>query len=133
MTYSKCAQLLVSNKISGWVLTLRIWNTTFFLQKLMCTLLLGLLLLLLTFLKWANQLIFNFLIFVYQKHGSLCTTFYLLFFLKVIQFFFSSYTFKFILIFPALCLYSQKKQDLELTVTQVMNSLLPHSDVNWRK
>ena len=27
-------------------------------------------------------------------------------------------------------LYSQQKQDLELTVTQIMNSLLPNSDLN---
>ena len=27
-------------------------------------------------------------------------------------------------------LYSQQKQDQELTVTQIMNSLLPNSDVN---
>ena len=30
-------------------------------------------------------------------------------------------------------LYSQQKQDLELTVAQVMNSLLQNSDLNWRK
>ena len=30
-------------------------------------------------------------------------------------------------------LYSQQKQDWELTVTQIMNSLLPNSDLNWRK
>ena len=30
-------------------------------------------------------------------------------------------------------LYSQKKQYQELTVAQIMNSLLPNSDVNWRK
>ena len=30
-------------------------------------------------------------------------------------------------------LYSQKKQDLELTMAQIMNSLLPNSDLNWRK
>ena len=30
-------------------------------------------------------------------------------------------------------LYSQKKQDWELAVTQIMNSLLPNSDLNWRK
>ena len=30
-------------------------------------------------------------------------------------------------------LYSQQKQDLELTVAQVMNSLLPNSDLNLRK
>ena len=30
-------------------------------------------------------------------------------------------------------LYSQQKQDLELTVAQTMNSLLPNSDLNWRK
>ena len=30
-------------------------------------------------------------------------------------------------------LYSQQKQDHELTVAQIMNSLLPNSDVNWRK
>ena len=30
-------------------------------------------------------------------------------------------------------LYSQQKQDQELTVTQIMNSLLPNSDSNWRK
>ena len=30
-------------------------------------------------------------------------------------------------------LYSQQKQDQELTMDQVMNSLLPNSDINWRK
>ena len=30
-------------------------------------------------------------------------------------------------------LYSQQKQDWELTVAQIMNSLLPNSDVNCRK
>ena len=30
-------------------------------------------------------------------------------------------------------LYSQQKQDRELTVVQIMNSLLPNSDWNWRK
>ena len=30
-------------------------------------------------------------------------------------------------------LYSQQKQDLELTVAQIMSSLLPDSDSNWRK
>ena len=30
-------------------------------------------------------------------------------------------------------LYSQQKQDWELTVTQIMNSSLPNSDLNWRK
>ena len=30
-------------------------------------------------------------------------------------------------------LYSQRKQDRELTVAQIMNSLLPNSDLNWRK
>ena len=30
-------------------------------------------------------------------------------------------------------LYSQQKHDLELTVAQNMNSLLPNSDLNWRK
>ena len=29
-------------------------------------------------------------------------------------------------------LYSQQKQDGELTVAQIMNSLLPNSDLNWR-
>ena len=29
--------------------------------------------------------------------------------------------------------YSQQKQDQELTVAQMMNSLLQNSDVNWRK
>ena len=29
-------------------------------------------------------------------------------------------------------LYSQQKQDQELTVAQVMNPLLPNSDLNWR-
>jgi len=28
---------------------------------------------------------------------------------------------------------SQKKQDHELTVAQTMESLLPNSDLNWRK
>ena len=28
---------------------------------------------------------------------------------------------------------SQQKQDLELTVAQIMNTLLPNSDLNWRK
>ena len=30
-------------------------------------------------------------------------------------------------------LYSQQKQNLELTVAQIMNSLLQNSDLNWRK
>ena len=30
-------------------------------------------------------------------------------------------------------LYSQQKQDQELTVAQIMNSLLPNSDLNWRQ
>ena len=30
-------------------------------------------------------------------------------------------------------LYSQQKQDQELTVAQIMNSLLPNSDLNCRK
>ena len=30
-------------------------------------------------------------------------------------------------------LYSQQKQDQELTVAQIMNSLLPNSDLNRRK
>ena len=30
-------------------------------------------------------------------------------------------------------LYSQQKQDQELTVAQVMISLLQNSDLNWRK
>ena len=30
-------------------------------------------------------------------------------------------------------LYSQQKQDWELTVAHVMNPLLPDSDLNWRK
>ena len=30
-------------------------------------------------------------------------------------------------------LYSEQKQHQELTVTQIMNSLLPNSDLNWRK
>ena len=30
-------------------------------------------------------------------------------------------------------LYSQQKQDREVTVAQIMNSLLPNSDLNCRK
>ena len=30
-------------------------------------------------------------------------------------------------------LYSQQKQDWELSVAQIMNFLLPNSDLNWRK
>ena len=30
-------------------------------------------------------------------------------------------------------LHSQQEQDWELTVAQIMNSLLPNSDLNWRK
>ena len=30
-------------------------------------------------------------------------------------------------------LYSQQRQGRELTVVQIMNSLLPNSDLNWRK
>ena len=30
-------------------------------------------------------------------------------------------------------LYSQQKQDQELTVAQIMNSFLPNSDLNWRQ
>ena len=29
--------------------------------------------------------------------------------------------------------HSQQKQDQELTVAQIMNSLLPNSDLDWRK
>ena len=30
-------------------------------------------------------------------------------------------------------LYNQQKQDWELAVAQIMNSLLPNSGLNWRK
>ena len=30
-------------------------------------------------------------------------------------------------------LHSQKKQDQQLTVTQIMNSLLSNSKLNWKK
>ena len=30
-------------------------------------------------------------------------------------------------------LYSQQKHEWELTVAQIMNSLLPNSDLSWRK
>ena len=30
-------------------------------------------------------------------------------------------------------LYSQQKQDQELTMAQIMKSLLQNSDLNWRK
>ena len=30
-------------------------------------------------------------------------------------------------------LYSQQKQEQEMTVAQIMNSLLPNSYLNWRK
>ena len=43
---------------------------------------------------------------------------------------------RFIIFFAAKdgeALYSQPKQDWELTVAQIMNSLLPNSDLNWRK
>ena len=30
-------------------------------------------------------------------------------------------------------LYSQQKQDWEPTVAQIINSLLPNLDLNWRK
>ena len=30
-------------------------------------------------------------------------------------------------------LHSQQKQDQELTMAQIMNSLLPNSHLNWRK
>jgi len=30
-------------------------------------------------------------------------------------------------------LYSQQKQDQELTVAQITNSLLPKSDLKWKK
>ena len=30
-------------------------------------------------------------------------------------------------------LYSQQKKDQELTVAQILNSLLPNSDLNWKK
>ena len=30
-------------------------------------------------------------------------------------------------------LYSQQKQDWNLTVAQIMNSFLPNSDLNWKK
>ena len=30
-------------------------------------------------------------------------------------------------------IYSQQKQDQELTMAKIMNSLLPNVDLNWRK
>ena len=30
-------------------------------------------------------------------------------------------------------LYSQQKQDQDVIVAQIMNTLLPNSDLNWRK
>ena len=30
-------------------------------------------------------------------------------------------------------LYSQQKQDQELTVAQIMNTLVANADLNWRK
>ena len=30
-------------------------------------------------------------------------------------------------------LYSQQKQDQEMTVAQIINTLLQNSDLNWRK
>ena len=30
-------------------------------------------------------------------------------------------------------IYSQQKQDRELTLAQIMTSLLPNIDLNWRK
>ena len=30
-------------------------------------------------------------------------------------------------------LYSQQKQDQDVTVAQIMNSLLPNSGLNWKK
>ena len=44
--------------------------------------------------------------------------------------------FRLIIVFAAKdgeALYSQQKQDRELTVAQKMNFLLPNSDLNWRK
>ena len=44
--------------------------------------------------------------------------------------------FRLIIVFSAKdgeALYSQQKQDWELTVAQIINSLLPNSDLNWRK
>ena len=29
--------------------------------------------------------------------------------------------------------YSKQKEDQELTVAQIMNSLLPNSELNWRR
>ena len=43
---------------------------------------------------------------------------------------------RFIIFFAAKdgeALYSQQKQDQELTMAQIKNSLLPNSDLNWRK
>ena len=43
---------------------------------------------------------------------------------------------RFIMFFAAKdgeALYSQQKQDWELTVAQIINSLLPNSDLNQRK
>jgi len=44
--------------------------------------------------------------------------------------------FRFLIFFAAKAgeaTYSKQKQDWELTVAQIMNSLLPNSDLNWRK
>ena len=42
-------------------------------------------------------------------------------------------SFKYIIIKYGEDLYSQQKQDRELTVAQIMNSLLPNSDLNLSK
>ena len=38
-----------------------------------------------------------------------------------------------LIIFLPEALYSQQEQDQELTVAQIMNSLLPNSGLNWRQ
>ena len=48
----------------------------------------------------------------------------------------SQYEIRLIIFFAAKdgeALYSQQKEDQELIVAQIMNSLLPNSDLNWRK
>ena len=46
------------------------------------------------------------------------------------------YNEKYIILFAAKdgeALYSQQQKDWELTVAQIMNSLVPNSDLNWGK
>ena len=80
-----------------------------------------------------NIVILTILILPTQEHGNLSICLHHLWFLTSVSYNFLCTVFCLFAAKDGEALYSQQKQDQELTVAQTMNSLLPNSDLNWRK